>query len=71
MNFYDRSAYLFEEPENLLKQELREPALYNSIIMAIAGGASKMSEISTKCQITGDVCSKYLKVLIGLGIVKK
>ena len=30
-----------------------------------------MSEISTKCQITGDVCAKYLKVLIGLGIVKK
>ena len=70
-NFFNRSAYLFEEPENLLKQELREPTLYNSIITAIAGGASKMSEISTKCQIAGDVCAKYLKVLIGLGIVKK
>lgn len=70
-NFFNRSAYLFEEPENLLKQELREPTLYNSIITAIAGGASKMSEISTKCQITSDVCAKYLKVLIDLGIVKK
>ena len=70
-NFFNRSAYLFEEPENLLKQELREPTLYNSIITAIAGGASKMSEISTKCQISSDVCAKYLKVLIGLGIVKK
>ena len=33
---YDTSAYLFEEPQNLLKQELREPAIYNSIITAIA-----------------------------------
>ena len=30
-NFFEPSAYLFEEPENLLKQELREPAVYNSI----------------------------------------
>ena len=30
----DRSSYLFEEPENLLKQELREPAIYNSITVS-------------------------------------
>lgn len=45
---FDRSGYLFEEPENLLKQELREPGVYNSIITAIAEGASKLNEISTK-----------------------
>ncbi len=70
-NFFNRSAYLFEEPENLLKQELREPALYNTLISAIAGGASRLNEISTKCGIEGDVCAKYLKVLTGLGIVRK
>ena len=31
-NFFDRSSYLYEEPGNLLKQELREPAIYNAII---------------------------------------
>ena len=40
-NFFDRSAYLFEEPENLLRQELREPAIYNSIITAIAEGGQQ------------------------------
>lgn len=40
-NLFNTSSYLFEEPENLLKQELREPAVYNSIITAIAGGASR------------------------------
>ena len=37
-NFFDRSSYLYEEPGNLLKQELREPAIYNAIIKAIAEG---------------------------------
>ena len=70
-NLFDTSSYLFEEPENLLRQELREPALYNSIITAVAGGASKLNEISTKTDIDIPVCSKYLKTLSGLGIIKK
>lgn len=70
-NLFDSSSYLFEEPENLLKQELREPATYNSIISAIAGGSSKMNEIATKSGLETPVCSKYLKVLLDLGIVKK
>lgn len=70
-NFFDTSSYLFEEPENLLKQELREPALYNSIITAIAGGASRCNEIATKIGVETNVCSKYLKVLLDLGILQK
>lgn len=70
-NLFDASSYLFEEPENLLKQELREPAVYNSIITAIAQGASKMNEIVTKTGVDSGPCSKYLKVLMDLGIVKK
>ena len=37
---FDRSSYLYEEPANCWKQELREPAIYNAIIKAIAEGAS-------------------------------
>ncbi len=70
-NFFDTSSYLFEEPENLLKQELREPAVYNSVVSAIAGGASKMNEIVQKTGLESAACSKYLRVLIELGIVKK
>lgn len=47
-NFFDRSSYLYEEPGNLLKQELREPAIYNAIIKAIAEGASRMNDIKMK-----------------------
>ncbi len=44
-NLFNTSGYLFEEPENLLKQELREPAIYNSVISAIADGASRSTGI--------------------------
>lgn len=70
-NLFNTSSYLFEEPENLLKQELREPAIYNSVITAIAGGASRSNEISTKVGIESPICAKYLKVLLDLGILIK
>ena len=70
-NFFDRSSYLYEEPGNLLKQELREPAIYNAIIKAIAEGASRVNEIKTKVGEENSVVAKYLKTLIDLGIVKK
>lgn len=70
-NLFSTSSYLFEEPENLLKQELREPAIYNSVISAIAGGASRLNEIATKVGLESGICTKYLKVLLDLGILKK
>ncbi|MEG1985156.1 MAG: ATP-binding protein, partial [Oscillospiraceae bacterium] len=62
---------IFEEPNNLLKQEVREPAIYNAIITAIATGCSKMNEISNKIDEETSVCATYIKNLIALGIVKK
>ena len=62
---------IFEEPSNLLKQEVREPAIYNAIITAIATGSSRMNEISSKVGEDTSVCSAYIKNLILLGIVKK
>lgn len=56
---------------NLLKQEVREPAIYMAIITAIAAGASRMSEISSKVGEHTNVCASYIKNLISLGIVQK
>lgn len=69
--FLNPTSSLFEEPENLLKQEVREPALYNAIITAIATGASRMAEISTKVGESTSVCATYLRNLIALGLVQK
>lgn len=69
--FLNPTSSVFEEPENLLKQEVREPALYNAIITAIATGASRMAEIATKVGEDTSVCTAYVKNLISLGILQR
>jgi AAA+ ATPase superfamily predicted ATPase len=69
--FLDASSPLFEEPSNLLKQEVREPAIYNAIITAIATGSTKLSEISSKVGAETSACSAYIKNLISLGIIRR
>lgn len=69
--FLKPNAYLYEEPMNLMKQEMKEPANYNAIIEAIARGASRLNEISTKVMQETSNVSAYLKLLIALGLVEK
>lgn len=69
--YFEESGRLFEEPVNLMKQELKEPMTYHSIIAAIAGGASRLNEIATKTGLESSGCSNQLASLIALGIVKK
>jgi AAA+ ATPase superfamily predicted ATPase len=69
--YYDRFGYLYNEPMMLLQQELREPAMYNSIIAAIAGGATRLNEIATKIHEDSPKVSKYLQSLVDLRIVQK
>ncbi|KYH34165.1 archaeal ATPase [Clostridium tepidiprofundi DSM 19306] len=70
-SFFNKNSYFYDEPRNILKQELREPIFYNSIIESIAKGASKLNEISTKVGEPSDKCAKYLKNLLELGILDK
>jgi len=65
------SSFIFEEPGNLLKQEVREPATYNAIITAIATGSSKINEISNKVGANTSICATYIRNLIMLDIIKK
>lgn len=69
--YLNPTSFLYEEPTNLLKQEVREPAIYTAIITAIATGASRMSEIATKVGEDTNVCTSYIKNLMNLGIVQK
>ncbi len=69
--FLNQTSILFEETTNLLKQEVREPAIYNAVIAAIATGCSKLNEIASRISEETSVCSAYIKNLINLGIIKK
>lgn len=70
-HFLNSNEILFEEPANLLKQELREPAIYNSIVTAVAAGCTRVHEIEAKTYLDSSTCVKYLRNLVALGIVKK
>lgn len=69
--FFNDSGYLYEEPGNLLKQELREAGTYNTVIEAVAAGANRINEISTKTHLDPPTVSYCLKTLISLEIVEK
>lgn len=69
--FFDPNGFLYEEPLMLLRQELREPALYNSILRAIGSRANKQNEIADRAGIEQGVVNKYLQTLIRLDIVER
>ena len=70
-NFLKTQSYLFEEPSTLFKEEFKEPAIYNSIVEAIALGCTKLNEIAKKIDYTNRKTLNYLKVLVELHLIKK
>lgn len=71
-NILTKGCILYSEVEFILRQELRETPLYNSIIEAVALGNTKLNDISTKSLIDDtSKTSVYLKNLIELQIVER
>ena len=71
-NILTKGCVLYSEVEFLLRQELRETPLYNSIIEAVALGNTKLNDISVKSLVDDtSKTSVYLKNLIELEIVKR
>ncbi|GHU77102.1 ATPase AAA [Spirochaetia bacterium] len=66
-----RGSVLYNEVEFLMHQEMRETAIYNTIIAAVAAGASRFSEIHDKTMIDKNKLSVYLKNLISLDILRR
>lgn len=62
---------LYSEPEFLMRQEFRETAIYNSIVQAVALGATQLNEISQKTMLEASKLSAYLKNLIEVGILER
>ncbi len=66
-----KGELLYEEVEFILRQELKEPRNYFSILRAISLGKRKMSEIANETGLPQNVLTKYLAVLRDLRIVGK
>ncbi len=62
---------LYEEVEFLLREELKEPRNYFSILAALSLGKHKLSEIINETGFDKGTASRYIDILNGLQITKK
>ncbi len=58
-------------PEKWIGDELREMSYYNRLMMALAGGKSRVNEISQEIGKPKDVVVPYLNTLMSIGTVTK
>jgi AAA+ ATPase superfamily predicted ATPase len=67
-----RGAALYQDAELLVREELREPRVYFSILRAIAGGSTRLSQIADQVQGTGSTTnlSSYVATLQELGLTE-
>lgn len=68
---FRKGEFLNLEPEFLLREELRDPSNYMSILRAIAAGSSTFNEICNSTRLDKSIVSKYLTILENLHLVEK
>ena len=64
-------AYLYREPDFILREELREPRNYFSILRAISMGKTRPAEIINETGFEKNMVGKYLSVLTDLRIIRR
>lgn len=69
--FLNPASVIFDEPENLLRQEVREPAVYNSILRTVAEGATRLNDITTKLNMASGTAAGYIRSLTELKLIKR
>lgn len=62
---------LFEVPESMVAQEIRESAVYNSILSAMARGYGRLTDLAKSATLESGACALYLNRLIGLNLARK
>ena len=66
-----RGSALYSEVEFLMHQEFREPATYNTILHAVALGATQLNDIAQRAALSAAAASTYLKNLVEVSIVER
>jgi hypothetical protein len=68
---FNCDSFLYNEPDLLLREELREPRLYAAILRAIAEGNHKVNDITRAAGLADRAtASRYLDTLRGMGLVE-
>lgn len=69
--FLNASSILYEEPANLLKQEVSKASTYNAVVSAIANGSSQHNVIAAQAGLESGALDYYLKELTRIGLLKR
>ncbi len=67
----NKNEFLYNEVEFILREELREPRIYLSILKAISWGKTRASEIINETGIEKNILHKYLGVLEHLQLIER
>lgn len=68
---FDRNGVLHEEPSRLLSDDMKSLVQANSLLLLIANGCHKISEIAARIQIPSTSLTRPLSNLIDLGYIKR
>ena len=68
-NIMNTGSFLYEEPEFLLRNEIKEVGRYFTILKLIAGGKHKLSEICAAAEMSQTSIAIYMKTLAELDIL--
>jgi len=68
---FPKTAFLHNEIEFILKEELREPKNYLSVLKAVSFGKTKFSEIVNESGLEKNVLHKYLSTLERLQLIER
>lgn len=66
-----KGSMLYDEVPFLLREEVRDPRVYQAILAAAAGGARRFSELSSKTGLDKAHLTRYLAILSDLGIFNR
>ncbi|PMP92579.1 MAG: ATPase [Hydrogenobaculum sp.] len=66
-----KNSYLYEEPNFILKDEVKHPITYFSILQVIAQGEHKIGNIASKLNIQTHNLTSFIEKLIELDILKR
>ena len=69
--FFKDKGRLYENPSQTLMKELREQALYNSILFAIASGEEQLNNLSPLIGDDQSKVLKYIKMMRAFGILER
>lgn len=67
----EKDQFLYKDAEFVLREELREPRYYFSIIRSIASGNTSLGHIMNDTGLSKDVVSKYLVTLQDLDVIER